>query len=152
MEKITIEGLITIEELENKKEFHSMFEITRNIIIEVSFYTLGNNKDAKFTTTANDLNRPKTDYKQSGQAQESLLPKGSPARKFYKKWDNLHFSDLKEEEYNDMIKDLKELTIRYNSEIYDNSIRYIEFYEVVKFSKQPLKTKSKLIKKSNNMK
>ena len=134
---------INFTDLTNKKEFHAMFEITRNIIFEVSYYTLGSNKSANFTTSANELNRPKSDYKQCGQAQESLLPKGSKARRFYELWDNKHLSDLTTDEYDEMITDLEVLRDRYNSRFYDNARDHIPFYEVVEFSKLPLKPKPK---------
>lgn len=137
---------INFTDLQDKKEFHAMFEITRNIIFEVAYYTLGSNKNANFTTSANLLNRPKSDYKQCGQAQDSLLPKGSPARIFYEKWDDLHLSDLTDEQYQDLLFDLEVLRIRYNSRFYDNTRDHIPFYEVVEFSKLPLKPKPKLVR------
>ena len=68
------------------REFHYGFEITRKIIFKVSYYTLGSNKNAYFTTGASEFNQPKTDWCRCGQAQEGLLPKGSKAYEFYKKW------------------------------------------------------------------
>ncbi len=137
---------INLEDLKEKQEFHCMFEITRNIIFEVSYYTLGSNKQAHFSTSANLLNRPKSDYKQCGQAQDSLLPKGSGARLFYEKWDKKHLADLTDEEYNDLTFDLGVLDLRYNSRFYDNSIDHIPFYEVVELSKTPLPRKPKLVR------
>ena len=131
---------------QEKTEFHAMFEITRNIIFEVAYYTLGSNSNAHFTTSANLLNRPKSDYKQCGQAQESLLPQGSPARLFYEKWDKLHLSDLTEAEHEDLAFDLEVLALRYNSEIFSNRLDHIPFYKVVELSKQILKPKPKLVR------
>jgi len=135
---------IKVEELQNKKEFHCMFEITRNIIFEVGYYTLGSNKSAHFGTSANLLNRPKSDYKQCGQCQPDLLPKGGVAMRFYEKWDKKHLGDLTEDDYNDLVIDLSELEVRYNARFYDNDRDNIPFYEVVEFSKMPLKPKPKL--------
>jgi len=138
---------LTIDQLTNRQEFHSMVEITRNIMFEVSFYRCGGNKTPHFSTSANELNRPKSDYKRCGQAQDDLLPKGSPAMKFYKKWDPEHLNDLSIECYDEMINDLKVLDLRYNVKIFNNdSVGHIPFYEVVAFSKTPLKPKPKLVK------
>jgi len=134
---------ITKDKLVDNQEFHSMYQLTKNIIFEVNYYTLGSNKHANFTTNAGLLNRPKSDYNQCGQAQESLLPEGSEARAFYDKWDKLHLSDLDEKQYNAMIEDLNVLMEKYNVELYDNARDSIPFYEVVDFSKQTPKDKIK---------
>ena len=139
---------IELEDLENKKEFACMFEITRNIIFEVHYYTLGSNGSARFTTSANELNRPKSNYKSCGQGQENLLPSGSLAMKFFKKWDKKHWEDLTDEEYKELIFDLGVLDLRYNARFYAStpSDNNIHFYEVVTFSKLPLKPKPKIVK------
>jgi len=118
------------------KEFRSMIQISSYIIFEVSYYTLGSNKSAHFTTSANQLNKRKNDYTQCGQAQESLLPKGSPAYEFYEKWDGKHLSELNLEEYQDLIKDLNELGERYNLEFINGKKDSIPFPTVVEFSKK----------------
>ena len=132
---------ITPTDLTKNKEFHAAFEVTRNITFEVNFYTLGSNRSPNFTTSANELNRPKSDYKQCGQAQEDLLPKGTPARRFFELWDDKHLSDLTIDEYNEMVQDLNKLFEYYNYELQDNTLSNISFYDIVKLSKQPLKAK-----------
>ena len=132
---------------QEKTEFHLALEITRNITFEVAYYTLGSNKNAHFTTSASELNRPKSDYKQCGQAQESLLT--GAAKIFYDKWDtkkDLHLSDLTEEEYTELVFDLGVLELRYNSLMVDNRIDHIPFYKIVELSKQIIKPKPKLVR------
>ena len=125
----------------DKTYFHMMVEVTRNIIFRVSYYKLGSNKNARFSTSANELNRPKNNYKSCGQAQEYLLPQDSKVRAFYEKWDNLHLSDLNEAQYTNLLEDLEVLNAQYNTKYFDDTIDDIPFYEVVKFSKLPLKHK-----------
>ena len=137
---------IKIEDLKNRKEFHIAFEVTRYDIFEVSFYTLGSNKSAHFSTSANRLNRRKSDYTQCGQAQESVLPKGSKARNFYELWDDKHLSDLTDDEYNEMVEDLKTLAERYNYILIDNERDHIPFMDIVCLSKQELKPKPSIRK------
>ena len=69
-------------------EFHAAFQLTRKIIFEVSYYTLGSNDSPYFTTSAEEFNQPKTDYNRAGQAQDDLCT--GAARAFYKKWDLFH--------------------------------------------------------------
>lgn len=97
-----------------KKEFTAVFQITKKIIFEVNYYTLGNNNNAHFSTSASEFNQPKTDFRSCGQAQEKLLPVSSMAGRFFKKWDSKHLSDLTEDEYAEMIADLEKLKEKYN--------------------------------------
>lgn len=84
--------------IENTKKelasFHFAFQISRTVVFEVNYYRLGNNIDKYFTTSAAEFNRPKTDFNQCGQAQESLLPNGSIARRFYNAVDKHHIKDI----------------------------------------------------------
>ena len=97
-----------------KKEFLAVFQVTRTITFEVEYYTLGSNKNPDFSTSANEFNRPKTDYNRCGQCQEDVLPRGSKAYQFYKKWNYKHLLDLTESEYEEMIADLEILKNKYN--------------------------------------
>jgi hypothetical protein len=126
---------IKIEKLINSLEFHAIFKIDAYILFEVSYYTLGSNSSADFTTSTNELNRSKNEYNQCGQGQEDLLKKGSKARLFFEKWDKLHLKDLNKNQYLDMIKDLELLSKSYKFRIYNNKLNHIVFREVVDFSK-----------------
>lgn len=65
------------------KEFMYCFQISKMIVFEVEYYTLGSNKAPYFSTSAAEFIRSKRDYSRCGQAQAALLPKGSPARRFW---------------------------------------------------------------------
>ena len=93
------------------KEFLYAFMISRMIVFEISYYTLSTNAHPYFTTSANEFNRPKTDYKRCGQAQNELL-RGT-ARKTWLKWDCKHLQDLSPEEYNELIQDIEHLKTVY---------------------------------------
>lgn len=119
-----------------KFEFHYAFQITRKIIFEVEYYTLGSNKSADFTTCANEFNQPKTDWCRCGQAQKDLLV-GGLARSFYDKWDKYHLKDITDQEvFDDLIKDIEELKKKYNyiGHIADSHPRDISFWELKKLS------------------
>lgn len=96
------------------KEFMYCFQIDRMTVFEVDFYTLSTNKEPHFSTSAARFIRSKRDYSQGGQAQERILPKGSPAYRFYNKWDRLHLQNLTQDEYTEIMKDIEELKARYN--------------------------------------
>lgn len=135
------------------KEFMYCFQIDKMTVFEVSFYTLSTNKTPHFSTAAAKFIRSKRDYDVCGQAQESLLPKKSAARRFYDKWDHLHLQNLTQEEYAEIIADIKELKTIYN---YIEDIRecfgkssgccktHIPFYEIVELSKQTPKKVKKI--------
>ena len=140
----------------NKTEFHYAFQVSRMIIFEVDYYTLGSNKEPYFATSAAEFNRPKSDYNSSGQAQESLL-KGFPtAYNFYKKWDPYHLKDLTDEQYEELVKDIERLKQKYNyveqkKDTFAGSDSGISFYQARNLSMQPLKrstvtTESKQVK------
>lgn len=96
------------------KEFKLTFQITRKIIFEVKYYTLGSNKNPYFSTSSAEFNQPKSDFKQCGQCQDELLKGHSIAKLFYKKWDKKHLSDLTTKEYEELIIDLELLKEKYN--------------------------------------
>lgn len=126
------------------KEFHYGFEITRKIVFEVSYYTLGNNKDPYFTTSASEFNQPKTDYCQAGQAQKALLPLNSVARDFYEKWDKKHLHDLNEDEYVEVCNDIEKLKETYNyivkeKDTFAGTNSGLSFYSLKNLSMEKLK-------------
>ena len=96
------------------KEFMYCFQIDKMTVFEVRFYTLSTNKTPYFSTSAARFIRSKRDYSQCGQAQKSVLPLHSAARRFYDKWDRLHLHNLTPEEYAEMIADIEDLKARYN--------------------------------------
>lgn len=136
----------------SKKEFMYCFQISKLIVFEVQYYTLSTNTTPYFATSANEFIRSKRDYSRCGQAQAALLPKGSPARRFYEKWDHLHLKDLTPAQYEELTTDIEELKARYN---YIEDVRdcfgrsagcyktRIPFYEIVELSKQTPKAKQK---------
>lgn len=93
-------------------EFHAAFQLTRKIIFEVSYYTLGSNESAYFATSAYEFNQPKTDWSRGGQAQKDLC--FGPAKVFYEKWDRYHLQKLDDEQFEEMIKGLEVLKQKYN--------------------------------------
>lgn len=97
-----------------KKEFISSFQLSRKIIFNVCFYTLGNNSHPCFSTSAYEFNQPKTDYCRAGQAQEDLMRGFLTARKFWRKWDKKHLQDLTENEYEELMQDIETLKEKYN--------------------------------------
>lgn len=101
------------EDFSVRDEFMYAFCIDKTTVFEVDYYTLGNNKAPDFSTYAAKFNRPKSDWSEGGQAQERLLPVGSPARKFFDKWDHLHLHDLTDEEYSEIRTDIEELKRAY---------------------------------------
>lgn len=91
------------------KEFKYTFAVARGVVFEVNYYTLGSNKSAHFTTSAGQFNRPRTDYNQCGQAQETLLKGNFKAYNFYKKWDKFHLKDLTPAIYTALVRDIEQL-------------------------------------------
>ena len=122
------------------KEFMYVFQISKLITFEVNFYTLGTNSAPYFSTSANEFCRSKLDYTRGGQAQRDLLPKFSPARRFFEKWDHCHLHDLTPAEYEEIAADIEELKTRYNyiediRDTFRGSRSSIPFYDIVKLSK-----------------
>lgn len=130
-----------------RKEFRAVFQISKIVVFDVNYYTLGSNKKPHFSTSASEFIRSKRDYSRCGQAQEALLPKHSSARKFWEKWDKKHLHDLTECEYNELQADLDELKGEYNyiyDELDETRKPYspcISFLRVVELSKQEPKTR-----------
>lgn len=128
--------------MKKEKKFWA-FQITKKIIFEIEYSQLSGNETPYFSTSANEFNQPKTDWRQGGQAQEILLPKNSLAYKFYKKWDKKHLQDLTEEEYNELIKDIEILKSKYNylEQEQDEKLykTHISFYDLKELSKQKIK-------------
>ena len=127
-----------------KKEFKYCFQITKLIMFEVEYYTLGNNKSPYFVTEANEFFKNKKDYKSGGQAQDRLLPKNSIARQFWEKWDKKHLKDLSDNEYREVVKDIEELKEKYNyieyiKDTFKGKYENFSFGEIVLLSKADLK-------------
>lgn len=124
------------------KEFQAVFQLSKTIIFEVEYYTLGNNKHPYFTTSAAQFCRNKRDYTQCGQAQNSLLRSYPAAMRFFKKWDTFHLQDLTEDQYQEMRADLEELQEKYNfilEELDESQKPYspnFGFYRLAEWSKQ----------------
>lgn len=122
------------------------FQISKKIIFEAKYYQLRGNEKPHFSTSANEFNQPKTDWKRCGQAQEALLPKSSGAYKFWEKWDKKHCQDLTDEEYNDMLKDIDLLKEKYNfiEQEQDENLymTHLPFYKLKDLSMQKPKSKT----------
>lgn len=126
-----------------QREFKAVFQISKLIMFNVAYYTLGDNDSPYFTTSANKFCRNKKDYSICGQAQEELLPKNSFAFKFWSKWDGYHLHKLTDEKLKELLADLEVLKIVYNymyedrpddrSNYWSSSFYYSD---IVAFSKQ----------------
>ncbi len=108
-------------------EFHYAFQLTRKIIFEVDYYTLGSNKSAYFATSACEFNQPKTDWCRAGQAQKDLCT--GVAKDFYEKWDHKHLYKLDDAEFEEVVNDLEVLKQHYNyieskADFQPNDIRF----------------------------
>lgn len=128
------------------KEFMYCFQISKLIVFEVEYYTLGGNKAPYFSTSAAEFIRSKRDYNRCGQAQRELLPNHSPARRFFEKWDYCHLHNLTPAEYEEITADIEQLKARYNyiedvRDTFRGSRSSIPFYKVVELSKQTPKKK-----------
>lgn len=127
-----------------KKEFASCFQISKMVIFEVGYYTLGSNGSPYFATSASRFVRNKKDYDLCGQCQGELLPEGSLARDFWEKWHSFHLHGLTEGELDELWRDVEKLGEAYNYEI-GTSDRFgthgdgnarIPFHKIVEMSKQ----------------
>ena len=90
-------------------EFNSCFQISKTVLFEAGYYTIGENNDPHFATVAMELTRSKAGFKQRGQCQKDLLPEGSAARAFFDKWDSHHFGVLTDGQFEELKEDLKKL-------------------------------------------
>ena len=129
------------------KEFNACFQMSKMVLFKVSYYTLGDNQNPYFTTSACKFVRNKRGFCISGQAQETLLKEFPEAYSFYKKWDVFHLEQLTQEQYGEMRKDLCILEQKYNNlflEMEDgiklNPDRF-GFYQLVELSKTHPKNK-----------
>ena len=134
------------------KEFQAAFQISKTIVFEVKYYTLLDNKNPHFTTSASQFCRSKRDYTICGQAQETLLKPGTAARAFFDIWDPKHLQPLTTAEYDEMRNDIETLKGKYNYifEELDESRRpynpSIGFYRLAEFTKQMPKKNTKKTK------
>jgi len=118
-----------------KIEFKYTFQITKKVIFEVSYYTLGSNKTPHFATSAAVFNQPKFDFNQCGQCQKDVL--FGNVLKFYYKYDSFHLLDLNDEQYQNIINDIELLKGQYNW------INSQSFYNQKDLSKMELKKVNK---------
>jgi hypothetical protein len=107
----------------------------------VGYGEIESNCNWTFSTSAEKFNRTKTDFARCGQAQKDLLPIGSKARFFWKKWDGFHLKNMTSLEYVDMLNDLEVLKKHYNHIIKDKNhpMHYINFSQLKDLSMQPVK-------------
>lgn len=127
-----------------KKEFKYCFQITKLVMFEVGYYTLGNNENPYFATSANKFYKNKRDYECGGQAQDRILPKNSIVRQFWEKWDKEHLKDLSDDKYRELVKDIEELKEKYNyieriKDTFKGRYENFPFQEKVLLSKTDLK-------------
>ena len=93
-------------------EFNYIFEISRMVIFEVNYHTIGGNNHPYFATNAVKFIWSKRDYETCGQCQERVLT--GKALEFFKKWNPLHLKDLTEDEYRLILEDIEVLKGAYN--------------------------------------
>ena len=103
-------------------------------MFEVEYYILNKNKYPHFSTCAEVLNRPKTDYICCGQCQESVYANYPEAKAFYEKWNKYHCQDLNDEEYTELLTDISKLKETYHWYGESNN-RTIPFFRIVTLSK-----------------
>lgn len=96
------------------KEFQAVFQMSKTILFEVNYFTLGMNKAPYFTTCAEQFTRNKLDYRRCGQAQKELLKKHQCAMNFFNKWDAFHLKNLNQTQYDEMQADMEKLKAQYN--------------------------------------
>ena len=123
-------------------EFISVFQLSKTIIFNVAFYTLGENKTPHFTTSADQFAKNKLDFIRGGQAQDELTRGFLTARRFWKKWDKYHLRNLTPAEYGELQADLQTLKDQYNfiyEELDEKSKPYnphFSFYRLANWTKQ----------------
>lgn len=147
--KLLIDIFLDKEEFFIKKEFVATFQVTRMVLFTVDYYTLGTNQAPYFSTSAIKFVRNKKSYSSAGQCQERVLPKGSVAYRFFKKWDKHHLRQLTNEQLDELYADLEELKKIYNylvkekDTFQNNNDNYFSFSEDKDLSMMPLKNKKK---------
>jgi hypothetical protein len=113
-----------------QQEFQLTFQLSKLIMFNVSYDTVGSNENPYFSTSADEFARGKRDFNRCGQAQDDLTRSFPIARNFWKKWDNLHLKKLTDEELEELMEDIEVLKEEYNYTTDTN------FYDLVEFSKQ----------------
>lgn len=108
--------------LNTNKEVKLIFKINRMVIFEVNYYTLSTNAHPYFSTSAEEFIRSKRDYRQCGQCQENVLPKGSMAYQFFKKWDVYHLKELNDKIKTELYKDIENLMKHYKYMLIESDI------------------------------
>lgn len=98
--------------LTGTEEFHIVFQQSRMVLFDVSYYTLGSNRAPYFATQARKYNQNKSDIVEGGQAQDRLTT--GKIRAFWKKWDPHHLQQLTDEERRELARDLESLKQVYN--------------------------------------
>ena len=96
----------------NRYEFLYAFQLSKKIIFEVDYYTLGSNENPYFSMSAAEFNQPKSDYSRCGQCQEDLCT--GLALEFVNKWDYLHLRNPSDNEYREILEDIEDLKNKYN--------------------------------------
>ncbi len=124
-----------------KKFFHLVFQLSKLRVFMVDYYQLKGNSSPYFSTSAAEFTRNKSNYHRCGQAQEYVTTGFGTARKFYRKWDALHLSDLTDEQYAELMADLKPLMEKYNF------IETTSFNQIVEMSKLTPKSQFKTLEK-----
>lgn len=119
-----------------KYGFLYAFQLSKKIIFEVHYYTLGSNEeDTYFSTSAVEFNQPKTDYTIYEEANLS-----GQALEFYNKWNYLHHKNPNNQEYMQILEDIEDLKQRYNyleiidKEGFRGKIPIIEFNRIKELS------------------
>lgn len=97
-----------------KRTFEMASQLSKTKIFEVCYHVVGSNDAPYFATSAMEFCRNKRDYRRCGQAQDDITKGFATARNFWKKWDKCHIKDLTDEQYTEMIADLKVLMEEYN--------------------------------------
>lgn len=125
-------------------EFRCAFQITRYLVFEVRYHTLGRNPEPYFATETARLNARKSDYMECGQCQERILPAG-PARDFWEKWDGKHLCLLTNGEREAVWADIEALKGHYShiaiasDKFGTEDRRDIRFEDIVRLSKEPMR-------------
>ena len=125
-------------------EFHVKFAMSKTIVFNVDYYTLGGNKNPYFATSADQFNRPKTDWNICGQAQNELLKGHMMAQRFFKKWNVMHLKKMNDVQYNELLSDLDKLFEYYPYILSQNnepSFRDFGFHTVQSFSMKVYRNK-----------
>lgn len=130
--------------MKKQQDFHIYFFLSKTDLFGVSYYHCGGNENPYFATRAAKFTKSKRDYIRCGQAQEYILPPYQQAYDFYKKWDKHHLKKLTDEQYNELVQDIRRLTQIYAYH-YKNDSNEPSFYTLAELSKlkpkQDFKTK-----------